>query len=216
MTEKGLKSVWYLAFSPLMLDIRARKRVTRAVDPIARAVSKIGLTPTVVTLVGFALSITGAIFIGLGELALGCGLFGGGALLDILDGVLARLTGAETNRGALLDTFTDRLGEIAGWTGLAYHLGEQAAAGMVTLSIVALAGSLMVPFVRSKAQEFGVEGKGGVMGRAERLLVFCVGVGVSDFGWPTLEATIWLLAVLVWLTVLQRFWRTWRQLAETE
>lgn len=190
--------------------------MSRAVDPIARAVAKLGLGPAAITLVGFALSITGAVFIGLGELALGAGLFGGGALLDILDGVLARLTGTETRRGALLDTFTDRLGEVAGWTGLAYHLGEQAEATLVTLSLVALSGSLLVPFVRSKAQEFGVEGKGGIMGRAERLLLFGFGVGLSGLGLPTLETTIWAMAILVWLTVLQRFVRTWSQLAEPE
>jgi CDP-diacylglycerol--glycerol-3-phosphate 3-phosphatidyltransferase len=199
-----------------MLDLRARKRVARFVDPIARVASKVGLTPTLITLLGFTLGIAGAVFIGLGELALGAGLYGGGALLDILDGVLARLTGTETRRGALLDTFTDRLGEVAGWTGLAYYLGEQAEAALVTLTIVALAGSLLVPFVRSKAQEFGVEGKGGVMGRAERLLVFCLGVGLSGFGLPTLEPTLWALAVLVWLTVIQRFVRTWKQLADLE
>jgi CDP-diacylglycerol--glycerol-3-phosphate 3-phosphatidyltransferase len=117
-------------------------------------------------------------------------------------------------RGALLDTFTDRLGEVAAWTGLAYYLGEQAEATLVTLSLVAACGSLLVPFVRAKAEVAGVEGKGGIMGRAERLLVFGAGVGLEGLGVPTLEPALWGLAVLVWLTVLQRFVRTWRQLGE--
>ena len=197
-----------------MLDVRARKRVSKLADPVARAVAKLGLRPTAITLLGFAISATGAVLIALGYLAVGASVLGFGALLDILDGVLARLTNTESRRGALLDTFTDRLGEVAAWTGLAYFLADQAEATLVTLALVAATGSILVPFLRSKAEELGAEGRGGLMGRAERLLVFGVGVGLEDLGLHTLEPTIWILAVLVWLTVLQRFVRTWKQLAE--
>lgn len=197
-----------------MLDARARKRVSKLADPVARFVARLGLGPTAITLVGFFLSAAGAVFIGLGHLAVGAGILGFGALLDILDGVLARLTDTETRRGALMDTFTDRLGEVAAWTGLAYYLGGQAEVTLVTLSLVAVCGSLLVPFLRSKAQELGVEGKGGLMGRAERLLVFTVGVSLEGFGLNTLRPTIWVFAVLVWFTVLQRFLRTWKLLGK--
>jgi len=194
-----------------VLDIRARKQVSRAVDPIARVVAKVGLTPTAITLTGVAIGIGGAVLIALGHLALGCGVMGFGALLDILDGVLARLTGQETVRGALLDSFTDRIGEVAVWSGLAYYLGKEGEATLVMLTIIGICGSLIIPYVRAKAEAFGVEGKGGVMGRAERLLVFGLGIGLSDY-LPTLEATLWALTALIWLTVFQRFYRTWKQL----
>lgn len=197
-----------------MLDLRARKRVTKLADPVARAVARIGLRPTAITLLGFGLSVTGAILIAFGYLAAGAATLGAGALFDILDGVLARLTGTESMRGALLDTFTDRLGEVAAWTGLAYYLGEQAEATLVMLSMVAACGSVLVPFLRAKAEVAGVEGKGGIMGRAERLLGFGFGVGLAGLGLPTLDVTVWGLAILVWLTVIQRFVRTWRQLGE--
>lgn len=197
-----------------MLDLRARKRVTKLADPVARAVARIGLRPTAITLLGFAASVTGALLIAFGYLAAGAATLGGGALLDILDGVLARLTGTESARGALLDTFTDRLGEVAAWTGLAYYLGEQAEATLVMLSLVGACGSLLVPFLRAKAEAAGVSGKGGIMGRAERLLLFGIGVGLAGFGLPTLEPALWALAVLVWFTVLQRFIITWKQLGE--
>ena len=194
-----------------MLDIRARKNVSRAVDPIARVVARIGLTPTVITLMGAVISIGGAVLIAFGHLTIGCGVMGFGALLDILDGVLARLTGQETVRGALLDSITDRIGEIAVWSGLAYYLGTQGEATLVMLTIIGICGSLVIPYVRAKAETFGVEGRGGVMGRAERLLVFGAGVGLSEW-LPTLEVTLWALAALIWLTVFQRFFRTWKQL----
>ncbi len=195
-----------------MLDIKARKRVSKLADPIARLAAKLGLGPTAITLVGFLLAVTGAVLIGLGYLALGAGIIGAGALLDILDGVVARLTGSETQRGALLDTFTDRLGEVAAWTGVAYYVGDLAKPTLVTLSLIAVCGSLLVPFLRAKAEGLGVDGKGGLMGRAERLIVMIFGIGLEDFDLHTLEPAIWIFAILVWFTVLQRFVRTWKQL----
>jgi CDP-diacylglycerol---glycerol-3-phosphate 3-phosphatidyltransferase len=197
---------------PSMLDIRARKRVSRLADPFARFVARLGLTPTAITLTGFTISVGGAVLIGMGHLTVGAVVLGFGATLDILDGVLARLTNQETRRGALLDSFTDRLGEVAAWTGLAFYLGRRAEATLVLLSLLAVCGSLLIPYLRAKAEGAGLDGKGGLMGRAERLLLFGLGVGLAGLGLNTLPTTIWALAVLSWITVLQRFYRTWAQL----
>jgi len=195
-----------------VLDIRARKKVSRAFDPIGRAAARLHLTPTMVTVLGLTISIGGAALIAVGYLAAGAAVLGVGATLDIVDGVLARLTGTETRRGALLDSFTDRVGEVAMWTGLAFYLGDRSEATLVMASLIAVCGSLLIPYLRSKAEGEGVEGKGGIMGRAERLLLFCWGVGLEGVGLPTLAVTVWTLAALTWLTVLQRFRRTWAQL----
>ena len=82
-----------------MLDMRARKNVSRAVDPVARFLARIKVTPTMVTLSGFALSLTGSVLIGTGFLAAGAVILAVGALFDILDGVLARVTGQESTAG---------------------------------------------------------------------------------------------------------------------
>jgi CDP-diacylglycerol--glycerol-3-phosphate 3-phosphatidyltransferase len=192
--------------------MRARRRVSRAFDPIARGVARFGLTPSVVTLLGLMISIAGAVLLGLGYLAVGCVVVGFGATLDILDGILARLTRTETRRGAFLDSFTDRVGEVAMWTGLGFYLADAGRATLSMLSLIAVCGSLLISLVRAKAEAEGMQGKGGLMGRAERILVFCWGVGLSGVGLPTLEATVWILAVLTWVTVLQRFYNTWVQL----
>lgn len=197
-----------------MLDMRARKRVSRVADPFARFLARLGLTPTMITFTGFTISVGGAVLIGMGYLTVGAVMLGFGAALDVLDGVLARLTGQETRRGALLDSFTDRLGEVAAWTGLAFYLGQRAEGTLVLLSLLGVCGSLLIPYMRAKAEGEGVEGKGGLLGRAERLLVFGIGVGLEGVGLPTLVATIWLMAVLSWVTVMQRFFRTWAQLGE--
>ena len=142
-----------------MLDLMARKKVSRLVDPFARAAARIGLTPASITLLGLALSIAGAVLIAFGRLVVGAAVLGFGALLDVLDGVLARLTGTETRRGAVLDSFTDRLGEVAMWTGLVYYLGTRPEPTLVMLSVVAVCGSLLVPFLRAKAESDGLEGR---------------------------------------------------------
>jgi CDP-diacylglycerol--glycerol-3-phosphate 3-phosphatidyltransferase len=165
-----------------------------------------------ITVTGFTISVGGSVLIGMGYLAVGAAVLGFGAVLDILDGVLARLTNQETRRGALLDSFTDRLGEVAAWTGLAFYLGRRAEAALVLLSLLAVCGSLLIPYMRAKAEGEGLQGRGGIMGRAERLIVFGLGVGLEGIGLPTLVATIWILAILSWITVMQRFYRTWAQL----
>lgn len=196
-----------------MLDARARKKVARFVDPVGRFVARTGATPAMVTLTGLIVSVTGAGLIAAGHLTVGAIVVGVGSLLDVVDGVLARVTGKESMRGALLDSFTDRLGEVAMWTGIAYHLGREAEAGLVTLTIVAACGSLLIPYLRAKAEALDIDGKGGLMGRAERLLVFGIGVGLAGLDLPTLPATLWILAVGAWITVGQRFAQTWRRLA---
>jgi CDP-diacylglycerol---glycerol-3-phosphate 3-phosphatidyltransferase len=199
-------------FDVAVLDMRARRRVSRAFDPIARGVARFGLTPSAVTLLGVSIAVAGAVLLGFGYLAVGSVVVGFGATLDILDGILARLTRTETRRGAFLDSFTDRVGEIAMWTGLGFYLADKESPTLVMAALIAVCGSLLISLVRARAEAEGMRGKGGLMGRAERVLVFCWGVGLAGVGLPTLEATVWILAVLTWVTVLQRFYNTWVQL----
>jgi CDP-diacylglycerol--glycerol-3-phosphate 3-phosphatidyltransferase len=192
--------------------MRARRRVSRAFDPIARGAARLGLTPSAVTLLGLGVTVAGSVLLGFGFLAVGAGVVGFGASLDVLDGILARLTRTETRRGAFLDSLTDRLGEVAMWTGLGFYLADEGKPLLVTLVLVAVCGSLLVSLIRARAEAEGMKGKGGIMGRAERVLVFCWGVGLAGVGLPTLQPAVWILAVLSWVTVGQRFFSTWAQL----
>jgi CDP-diacylglycerol---glycerol-3-phosphate 3-phosphatidyltransferase len=195
--------------------MRARRRVSRAFDPIARVFARFGFTPSAVTLLGVAIAIGGGVLIGLGYLAVGVAVAGFGATLDVLDGILARLTHSATQRGAFLDSVTDRVGEVAMWTGLGYYLATEGRAVLVLLCLVAASGSLLISLIRARAEAEGLQGKGGLMGRAERILVFCWGVGLAGVGlgkaW-LLASPVAVLAVLTWLTVVQRFYNTWMQL----
>ncbi len=193
-----------------MLDIKARDRVGRAVSPIIRGLRRLGVTPTVVTLVGLAVTVAGAVVIGAGHPLTGAAVVAFGTLLDVVDGPLARATGRASARGALVDTVSDRVGELAIWSGIAYFVAPDPL--RVTLCLTGLGASMLVPFVRAKAEAAGVEGRGGWMGRAERLILLLTGVALSGLDLPTLDATLWAVTVLVGLTVGQRFYRTWVQL----
>jgi len=135
---------------------------------------------------------------------------GFGVFLDALDGPLARVRGASSVRGAFVDTISDRIGEIAVWTGLAVYLRDDPL-GLV-LCVLAMAFSLLVPYIRAKAESLGAEGRGGWMGRAERMILALAGIFLAGF-WPNaLHVMLWVFVVLTGLTVIQRIRKTWQQL----
>ena len=193
-----------------MIDLKARKKAAPILQPIARVLSKTGVTPTMLTVLGLAITIAGAALIANGLLWQGGLTAGFGVLLDALDGPLARHKGTSSDRGAFIDTMSDRFGEVAVWVGLGVYLREDSV-GLI-LCLVALAFSLLIPYIREKAESWGAEGRGGWMGRAERMIVALLGVILAGFGLPVLEPMLWIFVVLTGLTVVQRMRHTWQQL----
>ena len=105
---------------------------------------------------------------------------------------------------------TDEGEEIAIWTGLAVCLRAEPL-GLV-LCLIAMAVSLLIPYIRARAESWGAEGKGGWMGRAERMILALVGIGLEGLGLPVLYPMLWIFVVLTALTVAQRIRKTWQQL----
>ena len=162
------------------------------------------------TLIGLVITIAGALLVAFGYLSAGALVVLLGVSLDTLDGPRARATGTASLRGAFLDTMSDRLGEVAVWVGLAVYLREEP--GWLVLCLLALAFSLLTPYVRAKAESWGAEGRGGWMGRAERMILAVVGIFFAGFWTPILYAMLVVFVVLSALTVAQRVRRTWQQL----
>jgi phosphatidylglycerophosphate synthase len=121
-------------------------------DPIAAGLSKARLTPTVITVLGLLVTLVGAALIAVDSYALGGIIAGVGSTLDALDGPLARYQGTASTRGAFVDTMADRLGEIGLWAGLTFSLRADETGLM--LCLLALAFSLLTPYVRSKAESW--------------------------------------------------------------
>ena len=193
-----------------MLDLNGRKKAAPILEPIAAGLAKIGMTPAFVTVIGLAVTVVGAALIGTGNLFWGGLVAGTGVTLDALDGPLARRLGTASDRGAFLDTMSDRFGEIAVWVGLSFYLRDQPR--LLVLCVVALAFSLLIPYVRATAESAGADGRGGWMGRAERMLLILVGLMAIGLGLQIMEALLWVFVVLTGLTVAQRIRKTWHQL----
>jgi CDP-diacylglycerol--glycerol-3-phosphate 3-phosphatidyltransferase len=131
-------------------------------------------------------------------------------VLDILDGALARAGGKTTPFGGFLDSTLDRVGEgfMLGAVGLVFARdGDEWAVG---LTMAALAGSFLVPYVRAKAEALGFRGDVGIGSRAERVVVITAGLVLAP--WGLLPWAIAALAATAWFTVLQRILHVRREL----
>ena len=195
-----------------MLDIKARAGVGRIIGPLIRWMARTRITPTWITIAGLLVMVAGGVLIGYGYLIAGLITATAGALLDAIDGPLARATMTVSKRGAFVDTVSDRVGEIAIFVGIAYHFAGDAT--VMALCAASLGAALAVPYVRAKAEGWGADGTGGLMGRAERLILLLLGVGLEGIDVEAMEIVLWVFVSLTALTVMQRIYRTWVQLTE--
>lgn len=201
---RGRASLGGATFSAV-IDTRVRPHVTRYLDTIGRALAAIGMTPTAMTILGLALVLAGSVMVGTERLVSGAWVIGLGSALDGLDGAVARASGKVTARGAFLDSAFDRVGEVAAFAGLAFAMEGEARA--LLLIVVAVGGAMLVPYMKARAEAEGLVGTGGLMGRSERLILFCGGL-ILDL----VEPMLWVFVVLVWLTAVTRFVRSYRSI----
>jgi phosphatidylglycerophosphate synthase len=158
------------------------------------------------TSIGLAIVIAGSIVISTGAVRSGAVIVLIGSILDGLDGSVARASGTVTARGAFLDSVFDRVGEIAAFAGLGVAVARETGDEAVLLLIsLAIGGAMLVPYIRSRAEVEGFNGKAGLMGRAERVLLFTIGLIAG-----LIEPMLWVFVVLVWLTAVMRFIDTYR------
>lgn len=163
--------------------------IYKIIDPFVKVLIKIGLTPNAVTTIGFILNIgVAVIFIIGGEKgnrgdlryigwAGGLILFAG--LFDMLDGQVARLGNMKSTFGALYDSVLDRYSEQIMFLGICYYLVSHHYFLSSIFAFIALMGSMMVSYVRARAEGLGIECSGGLMQRPERVVtiglcaIFC-------------------------------------------
>lgn len=191
-----------------MLNARARKHVTRVADPIGRWLVGHGIVADAVTIVGTLGSIAAALwFLPRGEFLLGTVVVTVFVLFDLVDGAMARAGGATgTPFGAILDSACDRLADAALFAGLIWWCltaGQAPATGAAAL--ICLVTGLLVSYIKARAEGVGVEVDGGLVERAERLVLALLGTGLAGFGVPyALPVALWLLAAGSAWTVVQR------------
>ena len=178
----------------------------------ATAMGRLGrtrVTPNMLTVAGIALSIAGAVVVyfeyaGWGFFWLGAALFVLGAILDILDGALARSRGVASEFGAFVDSTVDRVGEAFMLGAIALVLMRDGYEWGVALAFAALAGSFLVSYARARAEALGLKGDVGFGSRAERVVVITTGLVLAPIHELVLPVTMAILAATAWVTVLQR------------
>lgn len=222
-----------------LITPETRVRVKRLGEPIALFLGRLGLTPNGLTLIGFGITVGGAVLAALGLwLVAGIVIFVGGAF-DLFDGTLARATGKVSNVGAFMDSVFDRWGEGIAYLGIV--VGGSAWTGLPILAAFAMTSAFLVSYVRAKSEGLGfTQGSGmaqvGLAPREIRLVILAVGlvatgllggtpghrldlvsppepfISFRDGSWA-LGIALGLIGILATITVIQRILHVRQQAA---
>lgn len=189
-----------------MLTNLGRQLLSGFLISIANFIRWTGISPNLVTVLGFILTTLAAVFMAQGHfLVAGIILFFGG-MLDALDGTLARVTGRISRYGAFLDSTLDRYSESIAFLGLLVYFSQRGDWTAAVLVYVTIVGSLLVSYTRARAEGVGVACKGGLFTRAERWGTLVLGLLFNQ-----VVLALWILALLSNLTALQRIYIVWRE-----
>lgn len=192
-----------------MFDGKFRAPVDRAVKPLGDGLRRTGLTPDHLTWMGLLVAVGAAVAVGAGQLRLGLLLVVLAALPDLLDGALAKATNSSSQRGAFFDSTIDRFADALLFGGLAWHFASTESAHLALLPFAVMALSSVISYMRAKAESLGLDAKGGLMERAERIIMLCLGLLFPVLLIPIL----WVMLALIAVTAVQRFVKVWRQAA---
>ncbi len=143
----------------------------------------------------------------MGALRLGLLLLVLTALPDVLDGAVAKASGTASPRGAFFDSVADRFTDALLFMGVAWHLATTHPGRIAILPMAVMALSMLISYERAKAEALGYDAKGGLMERAERIIVLAIGLLFSQFLIPVL----WVMLAGTALTAATRFAKVWGQ-----
>lgn len=191
-----------------MLDnTDARRIVSRVVDPIARGLLKMGLTPDAMTWIGcLSTVLVTTLLIAQGKFLLGGMLLGIFTLLDLFDGTMARMQGTAGPWGAFLDSTLDRVSDASMFLSLCFYYSFVTDVNQIAViaSIVALTAALLTSYARAKAEALGASCTVGIAERAERTLLVWLGLLFSGVFFDVMPYVLVTLAILSSITVVQR------------
>ena len=204
-----------------------QKLIYTLINPIIKGMIKMGITPNMVTTIGFVGNVVAAfLFIHASQLtpiSMGFSWIGwGGAILlfsglfDMMDGRLARLGNMSTTFGAFWDSTLDRYSELFSLFGITLYLMTASGIWAGVITFLALVGSIMVSYVRARAEGLGIECKVGIMQRPERVVVTALAAIItgmtSNLWW--LIGGMTLIAVLANITAFWRVAHCYKQLKD--
>ncbi len=188
-----------------MLDGRWRAKAEAGLEPIGRGLHAIGVSADALTVFGLVAAVGTGLLIANGNLVLALfGLILTG-LPDVLDGSVARHSGTAGTRGAFFDSVCDRVADAVILGGVAWHVSaEDPQLAILALAVLAL--TMLVSYERAKAESLGLDARGGLMERLERMVL--LGIGLA---FDILVPVLWIMLVLTAITAVHRFVMVWRQ-----
>lgn len=180
------------------------------ITPVVELFVRLELNPNFFTTIGFILTIGGAILFAAGQIVAAGAIVLLAGTFDIVDGKVARATNRVTKFGALYDSTLDRYSEVIMFFGMAFHFVQ---ADMFITSVAvsfALGGSIMVSYVRARAEALGFQCKVGIMQRPERVVYIGVGAIFSFIHLGTFIFAILLIAIFANITAIQRVYHIYK------
>lgn len=190
-----------------MFDGNWREAVEKGVDPIGEGLRKLGVSADVLTVIGIIMSVVTAVVIGSGNLRWGLVAMLATGIPDLLDGAVAKASGSASKRGAFFDSSIDRFSDAFVFGGLTWYYADNFEGTIAVLPVAVMSAALITSYLRAKGELLGYDAKGGIMERAERFILLSVGLAFPSI----LEVVLWVMLVLTSVTVLQRFFKVWKQ-----
>lgn len=192
--------------------------IYRIINPFVHLLIRLGVTPNMVTTVGFLGNVAAAVLLvyegyahgakpDYGMITLAGALIIGFSLFDMLDGQVARLGNMASKFGAMYDSVLDRYCELFNLGGIAYYLIQAGNLIGALITFLALVGSLMVSYVRARAEGLGIECKVGFMQRPERVVVTAVAIlatgitGMTQKAGATFDPNVILVVAMAVIAV---------------
>lgn len=192
-----------------MLDnAKSRRAVAYLVDPIAKLLIKVRITPDALTWFGAGATLVISVaFLAQGKFLLGAVLFGAFSVIDLLDGTMARILGTSGAWGAFLDSTLDRVSDAAVICGICfYYLNNDLPNGnlVVSAGVIALVMGLMTSYARAKAESLNANCTIGIAERAERNLLIWISLLITTLVTDVMSYAFVILAIVSTITVIQR------------
>jgi CDP-diacylglycerol---glycerol-3-phosphate 3-phosphatidyltransferase len=189
-----------------VLSSKARDTFRHVTEPAGHALARVGITANGLTAIGLAGSLGAGALIATGQPVVGGAVSLLSGLPDMLDGAVAKASGRASRKGAFLDSVVDRLSDAAVLSGLIWFAVARERGVMAVLAAIVLGLSLIVSYIKARAESLGFACNVGIAERPERVIVLGLALLLGHA-----EAGLWVLVAGTAITVVQRILVVWQQ-----
>ncbi len=174
--------------------------------------TKAHISPNLITILGMASAIVSGYFLATGYVPLAAAFFALSGILDLVDGYVAKKMDMVSVFGSFLDSFSDRIGDAAIYTGLMVFYLKREEGIYVGVALAVLVVSFLISYIRARAESLDVTCRAGLMSRPVRFLLLGFGLFFNALSPWVLKVTLWILLAMLAETLVSRLVEVWRAL----